>query len=284
MSVRTESASGLIWNTQKEQILLGSGIKKKLVHVRVRSLPQNGHFIEELAAACPEVGALTVELDESDARGTAVADLSGLEALENLEFLSAAPHGEVVVSERIEVSDLRLRRLSTGYFPGMTENLVGAPRLNALEVDGSTIDILLDVRADLRELTLFRTRKSDCPAAWNEVSGLQELNIDQAGAFKAYPPENGWPPSVSIRWANSVRGLVEASQTRPFQHLYLNGVRLLDAGSSLWDLRAESIFIDFEDKPPKWLVEAWPHRPADWSERFKVAYHPSLPDSEDSFN
>ncbi len=56
MSQRVESPSGLVWNVQKEKVQLGAGVKERLLHVRIRRVPDDGCFIEEIKAAHPEIG------------------------------------------------------------------------------------------------------------------------------------------------------------------------------------------------------------------------------------
>ncbi len=281
MSTRNESASGLIWNVQKETLPLGGGIKEKVLHVRIRRVPENGSFIDEIRAAHPDVGALSLDLDEYDDCTMATADLAGLETLTNLKLLFVHLQGKLVASRPIDASLLDLRRLIVGYYPEVSDALVSAPKLSDLSIESSPLDTLLNIRANLEQLTLFRTKKSICPKAWDKVSGLDELNIDQAGTLHVDAPAGGWPPHVFIRGASSVKGIVQASQIQPFNHLYLTGVRLLDVGNSFWDLKVRSMIVGFTNKPPKWLVEKWPHRPEKWGQWFKVSYHPSLPGSEE---
>lgn len=86
---------------------------------------------------------------------------------------------------------------------------------------------------------------------------------------------------MNFTLVSSVEGLVQASKIQPLNNLGLEGIRTFDPGESLWDLQAKSAFINFNSRPPKWLIEAWNDRPEDWANRFSLPEHRLLPGSED---
>ncbi|UUX59176.1 hypothetical protein [Glutamicibacter halophytocola] len=281
MSARFESDTGLVWNVQRERIRLGSDRAEKLTCVRIRKLPEDGRFSDEMKAVHPDVGVINFILDESDDSEPFV-DLTGISQLRDLKVISIYAKNQALLDVEGNVSKLPLVRVIATYVKGVSEALIQSPDLQFLELEGAPMDILGLAPSALNTVTLRKLTQSKTRSAWEKLSALKELNVENSGTVHVSPPSNQWPEIVSFISVASLKDIVKASQCLPFKFLYLEGIRIFDPGASFWDLKAKRVTVGYETKPPKWLVDAWPMRPAAWANWLVVPYHPSLPGSEDA--
>jgi len=281
MSTRHESNSGLVWNVQRESIRLGNNQAEKLTSVRIRKLPEDGRFDDELKAVHPDVGLIDFILDEQD-DSEPIVDLTGISQLRNVKVINIDAKNQVLREDPGNVSKLPLVRVIATYVKGVSEALIQSPDLQSLQLEGAPMDILESTSRALSTVTLSKLTQSKTQSAWDKLSTLKELNVENSGTVHVSPPSNQWPEIVSFISVASLMDIVKASQCLPFKFLYLEGIRIFDPGASFWDLKAKRVTVGFATKPPKWLVDAWPMRSADWADWLVVPYHPSLPGSEDS--
>ena len=281
MSERFESDTGLVWNVQRESIRLGGTRAEKLTCIRIRKLPDDGRFVDEMKEAHPEVGLIDFILDE---QGSAepVVDLSSLGQLGNLKVISLQTSNQVLREDPGPVHKLPIERVISTYVDGVTEHLVRGAELKTLVLEGAPIGILRKASDALRMVELNRMQQSNDPSAWDKLSALDEFSVECSGTVCVFPPATQWPEIVSFTSVVSIKDIVKASQVLPFRFLYLEGIRSFDSGANFWDLKAHRVTVGFATKPPKWMVDAWPMRPANWADWFVIPYHPSLPGSEDA--
>lgn len=281
LSNRHESNAGLVWNSQSERIRFRNERIEKLISVRIRKLPKDGRFADEMKAVHPDVGLIDFILDEQD-NSEPIVDLTGISQLHNLKVINIDAKNQVLREDPENVSDLSLERVIAKYAKGVTEYLVQSPDLESLELEGAPMDILELTSRALCTVTLGKLAQSKNQSAWEKLTTLDEFSVERSGAVHVFPPSVQWPEIVSFISVASLKDIVKASQCVPFKFLYLEGIRQFDSGASFWELKAERVTVSFATKPPKWLVDAWPMRPADWAMWLVVPYHPSLPGSEDA--
>ncbi|MGL3806147.1 hypothetical protein ACSYDW_08630 [Paeniglutamicibacter sp. R2-26] len=250
----------------------------RLRFANIRRLPETGLFADEIGAIAPDVQAVSIDLDDGGN-----VDLTGIENLPLLSWLIVHDCDGVLSYGGAGRGVMALTRLLMPYAQGVTERLVASPRLQDIEIEGGTLDLLKHMPETVREVELRRVKSASDPTAWDRLSQLDQVAIYQSGTISVVAPAGGWPEVVSFIMIGSLKGIVQASKTRPFQYLYFEGVRLFDPGASFWDLEAKRVTVGYSTKPPKWLVEAWPHRPDDWDERFSIASHRLLPGSEEPY-
>ncbi|WP_334123757.1 hypothetical protein [Glutamicibacter sp.] len=279
MSERFESQTGLVWNAQRENIRLGRDRTEKLTCVRIRKLPEDGCFADEIHRVHPDVGLIDFMLDEQS-NAEPIVDLTGISHLHNLKVINIDAKNQVLREELGHASTPSLVRVIAKYVEGVTEYLVQSPELQSLELEGAPIDILGVAPGALSTVTLGKLTETRTRSAWENLATLDEFCVERSGTVCVSPPSVQWPELVSFVSVASLKGIVKPSQCIPFKFLYLEGVRLFDPEPSFWDLAAERVTVGYATKPPKWLVDAWPTRPADWADWLVVPYHPSLPGSE----
>ncbi|MFF5794491.1 hypothetical protein ACFY5D_20810 [Paeniglutamicibacter sp. NPDC012692] len=250
----------------------------RLRFANIRQLPGTGLFADEVGAIAPDVQAVSIDLDDGGN-----IDLTGIENLPLLSWL-IVHHCDGILSYGGSGNGvMALTRLLMPYAQGVTEQLVASPHLQDIEIEGGTLDLLKHMPETVREVELRRVKSASDPAAWDRLSQLDRVAIYQSGTIEVAAPADGWPEFVNFIVIGSLKGIVQASEVCPFQHLYFEGVRLFDPGASFWDLQAKCVTVGYSTKPPKWLVEAWPQRPEDWAERFSIASHRLLPGSEEPY-
>ncbi|MGQ3382796.1 hypothetical protein [Glutamicibacter sp. TV12E] len=281
MSAKFESETGLVWNVQRERTRVGSDRTEKLTCVRIRKLPEDGRFSDEIKAVHPDVGLINFILDEQGG-AEPIVDLTGISQLRNVRVISIYAKKQALLDDEGNVSKLPLVRVIATYVKGVSEALIQCPDLQFLELEGAPMGILGLAPSALNTVTLRQLTQSKTRFAWEKLSALKELNVENSRTVHVSPPSNQWPEIVSFISVASLKDIVEASQCLPFKFLYLEGIRIFDPGASFWDLKAKRVTVGFATKPPKWLVDAWPMRPADWANWLVVPYHPSLPGSEDA--
>lgn len=278
MSVRHESASGLIWNNKVGKVRMSQNSDARLRFAIIRQLPETGLFADEVVAIAPDVQVVSINLDDGGN-----IDLAGIENLPLLSSLIIHQCDGILTYGGSGNEVMALTRLIMPYAQGVTEQLVASPHLQDLEIEGGTPDLLRHMAKTVRKVLLQRVKGAADLMAWDRLTQLDEVEINQSGSIEVVAPAGGWPEVVSFTVIGSLKGIVLASKARPFQYLYLEGVRLFDPDASFWDLQAKRVTVGYSTKPPKWLVEAWPHRPDDWDERFCIASHRLLPGSEERY-
>lgn len=278
MSVRHESASGLIWNNKVEKVRMSQDSYARLRFANIRQLPETGLFADEVGAIAPDVQAVSIDLDDGGN-----LDLTGIENLPLLSSLIIHQCDGILPYGGSGNGVMALTRLLMPYAQGATEQLIASPHLQDMEIEGGTLDLLRYMAETVRNVLLQRVKGAADPRAWDRLTQLDQIEINQSGSIEVVAPAGAWPEVVSFTIIGSLKGIVLASKVRPFQYLYLEGVRRFDPGSSFWDLQAKRVTVGYSTNPPKWLVEAWPHRPDDWDESFSIASHPLLPGSEEPY-
>lgn len=279
MSRRIELDSGVTWNEQRRKAPRGLESGDPWWDIYVRMTDAKGGFARELLAQRPEASGISVHLDSRRQR-ISLADLGEAKALRQLiidETLRALPlPAQEALPERLEW-------LSMAYVEGLTERLNEGSSLSKLTLyqPPAELDHFLNLASGRTpsQSEFYRGKRSSFGAASGEGPQPTEWEFQAYGTLNLVPAEGRWPQTLSIINTAKVTGLVEASEAAPFNLLYLYGVRNPVEGRSFWEVVAESVSVDYAIKPPKWLVEAWPDRPAQWRDRFHLSPHPLLPGS-----
>lgn len=274
MSGTVSTGSGLIWHKQTRRVRQLDGPPAKVKFANIRRLPASGLFAEELAALDPSTQAVSIEVASK-------VDLTGLESLPKLVDLIIFGCQGFSSDTVLSPEALKLTRILMPYAEGMTEQLVASPHLHEVEVERGTLDMLKGLSDSVRKICLRKVKSAADPTIWDKLSHVGEFEIVQSGKIELVAPKDAWPNAVNFTLVSSVEGLVQASKIQPLNNLGLEGIRTFDPGESLWDLQAKSAFINFNSRPPRWLIEAWNDRPEDWANRFSLPEHRLLPGSED---
>ncbi|WP_411732864.1 hypothetical protein [Paeniglutamicibacter sp.] len=274
MTTKHRTASGLIWRAQQIERKSPEGHRSTVKFADIRQAPESGLFAAEVAAQDPDIQAVSMDL-ESD------VDFTGIESLPQLSEILVYGCRRVLPYSGAPAGTLSLKRLRLPYTSGVTEHLIASPPLHQVEVEGGTLDMLQDLSGSTRKVKLRRVKSASRHTDWGMLGQVEEFEIVQSGKIEVQPPRDNWPEFVEFSLVSSIPGLVQASKIKPFRRVAFNGFRAMDPTASIWDLQADYVWIGFTSSPPKWLVEAWDHRPKDWADVFHLPEHRLLPGSED---